>query len=156
MWHGERIAVDAEFCSTIWAIKEQICVKTGLSPHLQHLIYDGSLLKDNDRTLADCNIKDEAVLHLAVNFCRGFPIYVRICSGVAFGSMITLDVAATDKVVDVKRAIEASQGVALQSQHLSCEGKCLDDMQSNLSDYNLRHGSELELRVRSDVCCSLM
>ena len=57
----KSIGIDVELSDTILAIKEMIYGKEGLPVHQQRLWYEAKCL-DNERSLADYNIKKEAVL----------------------------------------------------------------------------------------------
>lgn len=63
----------------IETVKQRIAAKSEIAPESQRLIYGGKLLEDR-RTLEECGIPDQAVLHLVIKQ-KDQPRRVEISSG---------------------------------------------------------------------------
>lgn len=67
---GQAIPLTVEPGDTIEAVKGMLQNKAGMPPDQQRLLYSGKQLEDN-RTLADYNIQDQAILHLVLRLRGG-------------------------------------------------------------------------------------
>lgn len=64
---GTSLPLEVENLDTIDSVKEKICVEKGIPVHQQRLVYAGKQL-ENDRSLEEYNIPEEATLHLILRF----------------------------------------------------------------------------------------
>ena len=74
---GKVLALDVRSTDTIGDLKTKIHVKLRVRPSRQRLVFEGRMLVDDGRTLADCGVGAEsACLHLAIR--RGGRGWVEI------------------------------------------------------------------------------
>ena len=69
IWSGKTIKLEVAACYTIDAVKAKILAQEGTPLDEQRLIWLGEKL-EGGRMLAECNIKDQSTLHLALRSRR--------------------------------------------------------------------------------------
>lgn len=140
--NGENITINTNPTDKIITIKEQIQKKQDISPAHQRLIYAGKQLEDNN-TLNDYNIPNNATLHLVVRLKGGQTIYIKTL----MGNVITLEVKEDETIADVKKKIEQSENVPIEEQRLFINNKQLADNKT-LKFYNIEDEDTIHLVLR--------
>ncbi|CAG8595888.1 10285_t:CDS:1 [Paraglomus occultum] len=67
---GKSITLKCEETDTVKSIKQRIMDKEGVPPDQQRLIFAGQTLED-DKTLADCDVQNESIIHLILRLRGG-------------------------------------------------------------------------------------
>jgi len=140
--NGENITINTNPTDKIITIKEQIQKKQDISPAHQRLIYSGKQLEDNN-TLYDYNIPNNATLHLVVRLKGGQTLYVKTL----MGNVITLEVEENETIADIKKKIEQSENVPIEEQRLFINNKQLADNKT-LKYYNIEDEDTIHLVLR--------
>ncbi|XP_068717042.1 polyubiquitin-B-like [Montipora capricornis] len=122
-------------------VKEKIQDEVGISPDEQELFCDGRKLK-NGRTLRHYNIQDDFTLTVVSESVM--EIYVKFPST---GETITLAIKSSDDIRDLKKKIQAQQGIVAKKQILMFNSEELKNSRS-VADYNIQNGSFLSLVFR--------
>ena len=133
------IDLKIEATSTI-NLKAKIQDKEGIPPDQQHLFFQDMELKDSN-TLFDCNIWNRSHLQLLLHL--HYHIFVKIQTG----KTITLDVEASNAILEIKAKIQEKEGITVHQQRLVFAGRRLHFR--TLSYYNIQMESILHL-----VMCS--
>ena len=134
----ERMTLQLRPLDTVRSVKDEIHVKTNISPCQQILEFGGKQLRDV-LPLNDANIKDESTLFLSV----AVRIFVRISTG----SEVMLNLFTSNTIKNVKEIIEFSEDIPCDLQYLLFRDEPLIDSRT-LSDHNIQNESILRCNVR--------
>lgn len=141
---------------TVQDIKQSISGRVGLSIYQQQLFLGGSELENGHR-LSECGIADGTDLHLVPSYAEGpfglgegerrdgskCVLFIKTLAGKTI--MVTL--APTDTVLDIKKKIQAQEGVAVEHQCLVCGGRVLENTMT-ICDCGVQNMSMLHLVLR--------
>lgn len=141
--NGDTITIQANLTDKILTIKEKIQKKQdNLLPSHQRLIFGGKQLED-DKTLMDYNIQNEATLHLVVRLKGGQTIYVKTL----IGDVFTFEFDENQTIAEVKQKIEETENIPVNEQRLFFNNKQLADNKT-LKEYKIEEEDTIQLVLR--------
>jgi len=137
---GSTTEVEISPSDTGADIKAKIAGKTGMAVHRQVLCADGKGIADNvtarDAGLREGSLIDVSILKIPVNVTTWDDKVVQIL------------VEPTDKLSDVRIALEAETGLPAKNQILSMANTVLHDDNKRANAYGITEGSTLYLEPR--------
>jgi truncated hemoglobin YjbI len=136
---GKVIELDLPQDITVLDTKKRIESLEGSPTPFQRLIFGGKTLRD-DRTLQDCGIQKEAVVHLVLRLSNSLTITIRTMTG----KTITLEVKPSDTVAAVQAMIEEIAQIAADKHSLNFAGQRLAKNRA-LSDCGIMDKATLRL-----------
>ena len=145
---GKTITVECTAEDTLGKLKAKLHDEEGIAPDIQHLVFAGHLLQDNDRLLTEYHIKRGDTIHLA--FKRGESSLISkqaksmIFVKAPFHLPIPVEVRVSDTVASVKAKVYEIQQISPDQQELVYAGRKLNDTQV-LSECGVREGDAIHL-----------
>ncbi len=146
---GNNATLSVSPSDTIAQLKSQICEKTGILPHLQDLLYNGTLLDNQEATIFSYDIQNWARLILLPTHTKkaeasSQDITIKTLSGKSFN----VQAKPNDTVEDICLEVYKKEGIPLEQQQLIYGGKVLD-WDKPLDHYGIQRESALHV-----VCAS--
>ena len=131
----KTIVLSVDPTDTVEEVKKCVQDAEGIPVSIQKLIFAGKALED-DYTLSDYNIQNEASLHLLLKL-RGGGIGVTV----TFFKTVVLGFSREETVKNIKKQIEKLEEYPTATQQLSLDGKILYD------DFTIEHPCEVVLEI---------
>ena len=139
------ITLEVDSSDTIGNLKEKIKDKKGFPAEEQLLFFQSKTQLKDDRTVSDYNIQNKSTVKLSLQIYR---LEVTILT--EGRRPVTLEVNATDSILELKREIQDVTGVPLKKQCLSFAGIELENERTVFA-YNIQNKSSINLVVKIKV-----
>ncbi|VEU43009.1 unnamed protein product [Pseudo-nitzschia multistriata] len=139
---GKTVAIEVEEGESIEEVKAKIAEKEGIPPEQQRLIFGGQQLQDQ-KTLDDYDVGDDATLHLVLRLRGGMQLFVKTLTG----KTVAIEVEEGESIEEVKAKIAEKEGIPPEQQRLIFGGQQLQD-QKTLDDYDVGDDATLHLVLR--------
>ena len=139
------ITLEVDSSDTIGNLKEKIKDKKGFPAEEQLLFFQSKTQLKDDRTVCDYNIQNKSTVKLSLQIYR---LEVTILT--EGRRPVTLEVNATDSILELKREIQDVTGVPLKKQCLSFAGIELEN-ERTIFAYNIQNKSSINLVVKIKV-----
>jgi ubiquitin C len=137
-FNGNTLKLPVVATNTLLDVKKMVQTSEKTPTNEQNIVFGGSLLCHDDRTLCDFKIKNRATLKL-----EPMKIYVQAPTG-----KFPLVVEPTLKVLVLKGMIQEKVGTAPQDQTLLHHGDELSDLEATLTVCGLQHLDTVNLEVK--------
>ena len=141
----EIVTLEVDSSDTIGNLKEKIKDKKGFPAEEQRLFFQGKTELKDDRTVSDYNIQNKSTVNLLLQIDRLEVTILREGT-----RLVTVEVNATDSILELKREIQGKTGVPLKKQSLSFAGMELEN-ERTIFAYNIRNKSSINLVVKIKV-----
>lgn len=141
----EIVTLEVDSSDTIGNLKEKIKDKKGFPAEEQRLFFQGKTELKDDRTVSDYNIQNKSIVNLLLQIDRLEVTILREGT-----RLVTVEVNATDSILELKREIQGKTGVPLKKQSLSFAGMELEN-ERTIFAYNIRNKSSINLVVKIKV-----
>jgi len=137
---GKTITLDVESSDLLEAIKEKIQDKLGTPPEQQCLYLSNGELLENDRTLADYNLQNEAIFTLKLE--------IRVLINPPNANPLFLTIKTCERIGDLKATIAVIVGIHPSQLMLIYNGELLEDSKT-AAQCSLQQYSNLTLLTRN-------
>ena len=137
------LILDLEPRDTITTMKSNIQLQTAFLPHQMRLIYRGTEIKSDSKTLFENGITDESTIHL---FRKPIKVLLMELNGKTF----SLEVEMNETISNIKARIEDTCKIPSQRQVLFHTSRRLEN-RAKVSEYFIREGSILTLFINPTV-----
>ncbi len=146
---GRTITIDCEPCDSVLNIKNRVDDREAIKPDAQRLIYAGKQLQD-DKSLADYNIKSEATLSLVLRLLGGFTVFAKTIDG----KMYKIQVISSDTIEVVMKKIEDVTGISVHTQRLLSKGEDLwKTPEKTVGEFPINEGTVIHV-MEAMLSCS--
>ncbi len=145
---GRTITIDCEPFDSVLNIKNRVDDREGIKPDAQRLIYGGKQLQD-DKSLADYNIKPEATLSLVLRLLGGFTVFAKTIDG----KMYKIQVVPSDTIEVVMKKIEGVTGISVHTQRLLSKGEDLwKTPEKTVGEFPIGEGTVIHVMEAMPTC----
>jgi len=124
--HGSEYTLIVDTDETVLDVKKKMHAVSSIPCRRQRIIYKSKQLEDQDRSLADYHLDGEQERVYLING-RLEPMFM-ITVMVMLTTAVDLMVNGSTSILDIKRMIEQSQGIAVSRQCIICNGTRLKDL----------------------------